>query len=413
MIRSFPTTLMQDPVFRLRTPDARLVLFTLWMHPSNHLSGLFVLDLDHLALDVRLPLERSTPALRELTDHGLVLRHAPLDQLWLPRMAALLGNLGNGDAPVHKAVSKYVHGLVPSTLCHRVLDSLSIPYRNAADLPDLCAWLPADGRSVSTVTQSDTLSTRVPDRVLSGSGSGSGLDSGSGTEIPTTGIASRPVVTVEPHQPTRSEVRAAEAATRAAEKAAEKAAAKIQRDADRAAKQEADRLAKEAKRAAYEQDRADAKAKRTATTKTNGSILFAAYRDAFLRRYGTEPLRDARTGAHFARIATKTTEGRAADVSVDDALAEACRVCAAYLQSAIPYHVQSSHPPGLLERDWHKLLTEHRTGKVITPRLAGKSQADIKREADNADFIKNFGMRCDAISVPSAPRLIEPRREED
>jgi len=39
MIRSFPTTLMQDPVFRLRTPDARLVLFTLWMHPSNHLSG--------------------------------------------------------------------------------------------------------------------------------------------------------------------------------------------------------------------------------------------------------------------------------------------------------------------------------------------------------------------------------------
>ena len=172
MIRSFPTTLMQDPVFRLRTPDARLVLFTLWMHPSNHLSGLFVLDLDHLALDVRLPLERSTPALRELTDHGLVLRHAPLDQLWLPRMAALLGNLGNGDAPVHKAVSKYVHGLVPSTLCHRVLDSLSIPYRNAADLPDLCAWLPADGCSVPQVTPSDTLSTRVPARVLSVSVSG-------------------------------------------------------------------------------------------------------------------------------------------------------------------------------------------------------------------------------------------------
>ena len=231
--------------------------------------------------------------------------------------------------------------------------------------------------------------------------------------IPTTGIASRPVVTVEPHQPTRSEVRAAEAATRAAEKAAEKAAAKIQRDADRAAKQEADRLAKEAKRAALEQDKADAKAKRAAATQTNGAKLFAAYREAFLRRYGAEPLRDARTGAHFARIATKTTEGRAADVSVDDALAEACRVCAAYLQSAIPYHVQSSHPPGLLERDWHKLLTEHRTGKVITPRLAGKSLADIKREADNADFIKNFGMRCDAISVPSAPRLIEPRREED
>ena len=219
--------------------------------------------------------------------------------------------------------------------------------------------------------------------------------------IPTTGIASRPVVTVEPHQPTRSEVRAAEAATRAAEKAAEKAAAKIQRDADRAAKQEADRLAKEAKRAAYEQDRADAKAKRTATTKTNGSILFAAYRDAFLRRYGTEPLRDARTGAHFARIATKTIEGRAAEVSVQDALAEACRVCASYLQSVIPYYVQQSHPPGLLERDWHKLLTEHRTGKVITPRMAGKSLADLKREAELDAYFARQDRKHDAIEVAS------------
>ena len=138
-----PTTLMQDPVFRLRTPDARLVLFTLWMHPSNHLSGLFVLDLDHLALDVRLPLERATSGLKELTDHGLVLRHAPLDQLWLPHMSGLLGNLGNESAPVHKAVSRYVHGLVPSALCHGVLDTLSIPYRYGSDFPVLCAWLPA------------------------------------------------------------------------------------------------------------------------------------------------------------------------------------------------------------------------------------------------------------------------------
>ena len=415
MIRSFPTTLMQDPVFRLRSPDARLVLFTLWMHPSNHLSGLFVLDLDHLALDVRLPLERSTPALRELTDHGLVLRHAPLDQLWLPRMAALLGNLGNSEAPVHKAVSKYVHGLVPSTLCHRVLDSLSIPYRNAADLPDLCAWLPADGRSVSTVTQSDTLSTRVPDRVLSGSGSGSGLDSGSGTEIPTTGIASRPVVTVEPHQPTRSEVRAAEAATRAAEKAAEKAAAKIQRDADRAAKQEADRLAKEAKRAAYEQDRADAKAKRTATTKTNGSILFAAYRDAFLRRYHTEPLRDAKTNAHFARIAKRTIEGRPEHVSQDDAITEASRVCSAYLMSSMPLYLQSNHTPGLLEKDWHKLLTEHRTGRPITPQLAHRSDADTKREEANQRFFEQFDAKLAAVATPSRAKPLperEPTRDE-
>ena len=396
MIRSFPTTLMQDPVFRLRTPDARLVLFTLWMHPSNHLSGLFVLDLDHLALDVRLPLERSTPALRELTDHGLVLRHAPLDQLWLPRMAALLGNLGNGDAPVHKAVSKYVHGLVPSTLCHRVLDSLSIPYRNAADLPDLCAWLPADGCLVPPVTPSDTLSTRVPDRVLSVSVSGSGLDSGSGTgsEKITSGVAAQPDV--------------APPSKRAAEKAAARAAAKLAREAEKAqAKQEAqERRARE---------RAEAKEAGATVLRSHGSTLFLSYRDAFLRRYHTEPLRDAKTNAHFARIAKRTVEGRPEHVSQDDAITEASRVCSAYLMSSMPLYLQSNHTPGLLEKDWHKLLTEHRTGRPITPQLAHRSDADTKREEANQRFFEQFDEKLAAIATPSRAKPLperEPTRDE-
>ena len=401
MIRSFPTTLMQDPVFRLRTPDARLVLFTLWMHPSNHLSGLFVLDLDHLALDVRLPLERSTTALRELTDHGLVLRHAPLDQLWLPRMAALLGNLGNGDAPVHKAVSKYVHGLVPSTLCHRVLDSLSIPYRNAADLPELCAWLPADGCSVPQVTPSDTLSNRVPDRVLSVSvsGSGSGLDSGSGTgsEKITSGVAAQPDV--------------APLSKLAAEKAAARAAAKLAREAEKAAKAQAKQEAQE-RRA---RERAEAKEAGATVLRSHGSTLFLSYRDAFLRRYHTEPLRDAKTNAHFARIAKRTIEGRPEHVSQDDAITEASRVCSAYLMSSMPLYLQSNHTPGLLEKDWHKLLTEHRTGRPITPQLAHRSDADTKREEANQRFFEQFDEKLAAIATPSRAKPLperEPTRDE-
>ena len=232
--------------------------------------------------------------------------------------------------------------------------------------------------------------------------------------IPTTGIASRPVVTVEP-QPTRSEVRAAEAATRAAKKAAEKAAAKLQREADRAAKQEADRLAKEAKRAAWEQDQADAKAKRAATTQTNGSTLFASYRDAFLRRYHTEPLRDAKTNAHFARIAKRTIEGRPEDVSQEDAIMEASRVCSAYLRSSMPLYLQSNHTPGLLEKDWHKLLTEHRTGRPITPQLAHRSDADTKREEANQRFFEQFDEKLAAIATPSRAKPLperEPTRDE-
>lgn len=334
MIRSFPTTLMQDPVFRLRTPDARLVLFTLWMHPSNHLSGLFVLDLDHLALDVRLPLERSTPALRELTDHGLVLRHAPLDQLWLPRMAALLGNLGNGDAPVHKAVSKYVHGLVPSTLCHRVLDSLSIPYRNAADLPDLCAWLPADGCSVPQVTPSDTLSTRVPARVLSVSVSGSGLDSGSGTgsEKGTQREPAKPPGSAEPQGGLPGIVVA---------------------NPKRTKKKPADPMP--------------------------GTIILGAYTEAFLGRYKVSPPIDNRTRKHFANIAKNAIVGRAETVSEQAAIQEACGVAARYVGHPNAYYAQQSHPPGLLDQDWHKLVTEYRTGRTVTATTA----RDHERSASN------------------------------
>lgn len=399
MIRSFPTTLMQDPVFRLRTPDARLVLFTLWMHPSNHLSGLFVLDLDHLALDVRLPIERATPALRELTDHGLVLRHAPLDQLWLPRMAALLGNLGNGDAPVHKAVSKYVHGLVPSTLCHRVLDSLSIPYRHSADLPDLCAWLlPAEGGFVTQSTAPNTLSNRVLDRVLSVSVSGLDSGSGTGSEKITSGVAAQPDVA-----PPSKRLDDAKAAAREA--------ARLAKEVAKAVKAQEKQQAREQR----EKERAEAKEAGAATVRSHGSTLYLSYRDAFLRRYHTEPLRDAKTNAHFARIAKRTIEGRPADVSQEDAIMEASRVCSAYLRSSMPLYLQSNHAPGLLEKDWHKLLTEHRTGRPITPQMAHRSEADTKREEANQRFFEQFDQQLAALSVPEktkAPPEREPTRDE-
>lgn len=398
MIRSFPTTLMQDPVFRLRTPDARLVLFTLWMHPSNHLSGLFVLDLDHLALDVRLPIERATPALRELTDHGLVLRHAPLDQIWLPRMAALLGNLENGDAPVHKAVSKYVHGLVPSTLCHRVLDSLSIPYRHGSNFPDLCAWLPAEGGFVTQNTDPHTLSNRVPARVLSVSVSGLDSGSGTGSEKTTSGVAAQPDVAPPSKRPDDA-------------KAAAREAARIAKEAAKAAKAQEKQQAREKR----EKERAVAKEAGAAMVRSHGSTLYLSYRDAFLRRYHTEPLRDAKTNAHFARIAKRTIEGRPADVSREDAIVEASRVCSAYLRSSMPLYLQSNHAPGLLEKDWHKLLTEHRTGRPITPQMAHRSEADTKREEANQRFFEQFDQQLAALSVPAKPKAPperEPTRDE-
>ncbi len=341
MIRSFPTTLMQNPVFRLRTPDSRLLMFTLWMHPSNHLCGLFVLDLDHMALDVRLPLERTTAALAELITHQLVMRHAPLDQLWLPHMSGLLGNLGNEAAPVHKAVSKYVHGLVPSTLCHRVLDSLSIPYRHGSDFPDLCAWLPDDGAHVAQHTQSDTLPNRVPDRVLSVSVSGLGSDSGIGSDInpktPATHVVSEGQQGSLPGLPPK------------------------QHDT-KPAKTTKERKPKEPK------------PPKEPAAPTPGSIVYAAYREAFVRRYGVEPPWDNRTKTHFKRIATNTLTGRPPSCSDKNALAEACAVAARYVRHPDAHYTKQQHPPGLLDRDWHKLVTEYRTGRTVTGTHARDSE---------------------------------------
>ena len=187
----------------------------------------------------------------------------------------------------------------------------------------------------------------------------------------------------------------------AADKAAAREAARIAKDAakaaDKAAKEQAKREAKEAR----EKERAAARENAAAATLSFGSTLFQSYRAAFARRYRTEPLRDARTNAHFARIAKRTIEGRPADISQEAAIEEASRVCAAYLWSSMPQYLQSNHAPGLLERDWHKLLTEHRTGRQMTPQLANKSAADLKREAEIDAYFARQDRRHDAIEVAS------------
>ena len=368
MIRSFPTTLMQDPVFRLRTPDARLLMFTLWMHPSNHLCGLFVLELDHMALDVRLPLERTTAALAELITHQLVMRHAPLDQVWVVPMAGILGNLANDAAPVHKAVSKYAHGLVPSTLCHRVCATLSIPYRFGSDFPALCPWLQTEPAPVSSPTGSDTLSNRVADRVLSVSVSGLGSDSGTGSDInpktPATHVVSEGQQGSLPGLPPK------------------------QHDT-KPAKTTKERKPKEPK------------PPKEPAAPTPGSVVYAAYREAFVRRYGVEPPWDNRTKTHFKRIATNTLTGRPPSCSDKDALAEACAVAARYVCHLDAHYTKQQHPPGLLNRDWHKLVTEYRTGRTVT----GTHARDSERMESNP--ILEYAAEVRALEEAERRRQVE------
>ena len=112
---------------------------------------------------------------------------------------------------------------------------------------------------------------------------------------------------------------------------------------------------------------------------TQGAQIFASYSSAFRLRYGVDPPRDSRTNRHFANLAKNAMEGRAPDVSEYDALAEACGVAARYVGHPNAYYAQQSHPPGLLDRDWHKLVTEYRTGRTVTATTA----RDHERTASN------------------------------
>ena len=110
------------------------------------------------------------------------------------------------------------------------------------------------------------------------------------------------------------------------------------------------------------------------TAPTPGSIVYAAYREAFVRRYGVEPPWDNRTKTHFKRIATNTLTGRPPSCSDKDALAEACAVAARYVRHPDAHYTKHQHPPALLDRDWHKLVTEYRTGRTVTGTHARDSE---------------------------------------
>lgn len=110
-----------------------------------------------------------------------------------------------------------------------------------------------------------------------------------------------------------------------------------------------------------------------------GTLILMAYSEAFVSRYKVEPPRDNRTRKHFSNIAKNAIVGRYESVSEAAAIEEACAVAARYVSHPNAYYAQQHHPPSLLDRDWHKLVTEYRTGRTVTTTTA----RDHERTASN------------------------------
>jgi hypothetical protein len=88
--------------------------------------------------------------------------------------------------------------------------------------------------------------------------------------------------------------------------------------------------------------------------KTIGSRAWEAYAMAYFERYGTEPVRNARTNAQLAQLAKRLP----AD--------EICEVVCWYVRSSNAFYVRDSHGLGLLLRDCEGLRTQWATNSRMT-----------------------------------------------
>lgn len=98
-------------------------------------------------------------------------------------------------------------------------------------------------------------------------------------------------------------------------------------------------------------------------------LVWNAYRKAYTKRYGTEPVRNATINGQISQFVTRIP------------IEEAPLVAAFYVEHGGAYYVRSMHPVGALLKDAEKLRTEWATQRQMTSTAA----ADSDRRTSNAD----------------------------
>lgn len=160
VIRSICSAFVNAPLFRKRSADAKLLWYALYLHQAQHMCGLMRLDLEHMALDACMPLERTRAALVELIQHKLCQVDTQQELVCVVEMTAQAAKIIRPNWTGYKAVDKYLASLGASPLCKTVCDTLSIPYRYPIDTPP-------DTVPDTLLLGSDTGSESDPDTALS------------------------------------------------------------------------------------------------------------------------------------------------------------------------------------------------------------------------------------------------------
>src|SRR3990167_8249653 len=97
-----------------------------------------------------------------------------------------------------------------------------------------------------------------------------------------------------------------------------------------------------------------------------GIEAWNGYRDAYQRRYGVEPVRNAKVNGQLALFAQRIPAAEVGDVA------------AWYIGNNAALYVRAGHPVDLLLRDAEKLRTEWATGQRVTE--TGARASDQRQE---------------------------------
>ena len=103
------------------------------------------------------------------------------------------------------------------------------------------------------------------------------------------------------------------------------------------------------------------------STPPKTTAVFEAYRDAYRKRYGIDPVRNGRTNGMLARFLDTVPQ------------AEAPAVAAFYITHNSQWYVTKMHPINLLLQDAEKLRTEWATGKQVTTTQARQADGRAAR----------------------------------
>lgn len=109
-----------------------------------------------------------------------------------------------------------------------------------------------------------------------------------------------------------------------------------------------------------------------------GTFIWTSYRDAYVRRYGVEPLRNARVNSQLSTLAK--------NVGLEDGE----KLVEYYLSRSDAFYVNAKHPIDICLTQAQKLVVEMKTGRGMNMTQAKKLEAKDATDAALRDYISEL-----------------------